>query len=82
MEGPHLSAQIEGHQIGGVGEKFGRPTKMAAHLLPLLEIDFLCPPTKSSYGSPFVLPTGVALTTIARFLWVAIALLACAMMLL
>jgi len=45
--GPQLAAQIEGHQIGGVGEKFRRPTKMAAHLLPLLEIDFWCPPSKS-----------------------------------
>jgi len=35
-----LAAQIEGHQIKGVGEKFGRPTKMTAHLLFLLEIDF------------------------------------------
>jgi len=45
--GPQLAAQIEGHQIGEWDEKFGRATKMAAHLLSLLEIDFLCPPPKS-----------------------------------
>ena len=59
--GPQLAAQIEGHQIGGLREKFGRPTKMAAHLLLLLEIDFSSPPTKSSYDSSFALLAGVAL---------------------
>ena len=36
------------------------PTKMTAHLLSLLEIDFLYPPTKSLYDSTFALPTKVA----------------------
>ena len=57
-----MAAQIEGHQIRGVGEKFGRPTKMAAHLLPLLEIKFLHPPSKYGDGSPFSHPGGVALS--------------------
>ena len=46
--GQLLAAQIEGHQIGGWGEKFGKTTKMAAHLLPLLEIKFFHLPSK--YG--------------------------------
>jgi len=45
-----------------VGEKFERPNKMTAHLLPLLEIDFRCPPTKSLYGSLFALTTRVAIS--------------------
>jgi len=36
-----LAAQIEGHQIEGWREKFGRPTKIAVHLEGLLEINFL-----------------------------------------
>ena len=56
-----MAAQIEGHQIGGWGEKFGRPTKMAAHLLPLLEIKFLRPQNKYEDRSSFSHPAGVAL---------------------
>jgi hypothetical protein len=62
LEGPQLAAQIEGYQIWGVGEKFGKPTKMAAYLFPLLEIDFLYPPTKFLYDILFAFPTGVALS--------------------
>ena len=56
-----MAAQIEGHQIGGWGKKFGRPTKMTAHLKGLLEINFFHPSSKYGYGSPFSSPTGVAL---------------------
>ena len=43
------------------GEKFGRLTKMTAHLLSLLEID-LYPPTKFLYDILFAFPNGVALS--------------------
>ena len=35
------AAQIEGHKIWEVGREICKPTKMAAHLLLLLEIKFL-----------------------------------------
>jgi len=57
---PTVGSPNRGPPNWGVGEKFEMPTKMAAHLLPVLDIDFLCPPTKSLYDSPFALPTGVA----------------------
>ena len=44
------------------GEKFGRPTKIAAHWEDLLEIKILHPPSKYEDGSSFSHSTGVALT--------------------
>jgi len=54
-----LVAQIEGHQIEGVGEKFGRPTKIVAHLESLLEINFFHPPSKYRDENPFNSSAGV-----------------------
>ena len=50
----------------GGAEKFGRPTKMAAHLEGLLEINFLGSPSKYGDGSPFNHSIGVALRILSN----------------
>jgi len=65
-----LAAQIEGHQIGGVGgEKIERPTRTTAHLENLLEINFLYPPNKYENNSPFSSPGKVALKLVRCPSW-------------
>jgi len=60
---PTVGSSNRGPPNWGDGEKFGRPTKMAAYLEGLLEINFLHPPSKYRDGSPFKEPAGDALNS-------------------
>ena len=58
---PTVGGPNRGPPNWGWGEKFGRSTKMAAHLEGLLEINFLYPLSKYRDDSTFNSPTGVGL---------------------